>query len=482
MLVRPLAASLLAALSTAHTQGSPFPVAITHVNVVDVERGHIVADQTVVITGNRISAVSRTGSARIPRGARTFDGTGKYLIPGLWDMHVHAVVPGLGEYFLPLLLANGVTGVRDMFTTTAAVAGFRSRIASGEMAGPRVGTFGALVDGDPPVWPGSVVARTPEDGRRIVDSLRNAGVGFVKVYSRLLPETFGAIAERARALGMPVAGHVPALVSASAAARAGQRTVEHLSQVMHGCSSREEELIGQMIAAVLSDRGGPKGWDSAGVVSRGQAGPLVDSFDKARCARLALDFKAAGTWMVPTLAVIHSVTFFDDSTLAQDSRLKYIPAFLKNAWNPKTDAGSKKSPPEDLALRNKVYARHLEIVGLFHRNGVKFLAGTDLANPHLYPGFSLHDELGLLVSVGFTPLEALQAATIDPARFLGATDSLGTVAPGKLADLVLLGANPLTDIANVRKIEVVIADGRVYDGEARTRLFTDAERRAGGTR
>ena len=157
---------------------SPSVTAITNVNLVDVERGRVATGQTVVIEGNRIRAVGSAGSTPVPSGARVIEGGGKYLIPGLWDMHVHAAVPGLGDFFMPLLVANGVTGIRDMFiTSTQAVAQWRERITKGEVAGPRIGAFGSLVDGEPPIWPGSVVARNAEDGRRIVDSLQAAGVG-----------------------------------------------------------------------------------------------------------------------------------------------------------------------------------------------------------------------------------------------------------------------------------------------------------------
>src|SRR5262249_35365003 len=166
------------------------------------------------------------------------------------------------------------------------------------------------------------------------------------------------------------------------------------------------------------------------------------------------------------------------TSFTNDPRLKYISPFMKKGWDPKNDFRFKMLTPADWAIRKKVYARQLEIARIFHRRGVRFLAGTDLANPYLYPGFSLHDDLALLVSVGFSNLEALQAATLEPARFLGGLDSLGTVAAGKLADLVLLTGDPLRDIENVRKVDVVIADGRVYDAAARAALLKAQEERA----
>ena len=410
--------------------------AITNVSVVDVTSGRLLAGQTVVVTGNRITELGPAGRVKVPAPARTIDGTGKYLIPGLWDIHVHAATPWFGNYFMPLLVAHGITGVREMFSATQAVDVWRQRIGSGQAVGPRVGLFGSLVDGSPPIWPGSIVAATAEDGRRIVDSLKAARVEFVKVYSRL---------------------------GAALAARLGQRTVEHLTQVLLACSTREDEFLEQSRAAVAS----PKGWDSAGVVSRGRVQALLDSYDATRCERVADRFVAAGTYMVPTAVVLRSIANLDDPALARDARLTYIPGFLKDGWNPKKDFRFNMLTPADWALRKKVNARELEVLRLFHRRGVRFLAGTDLANPYIYPGSSLHDELGLLVSIGMTPLQALQSATIEPARFLGLADSLGTVGAGRVADLVLLSANPLTDIGNVAKVEVVIANGRVFDAAAR---------------
>jgi len=465
----------LAVLAAAPLAAQSPATAITQVSVVDVVRGRLVPDQTVLVVGNRIVSVGPARSAAVPAGAREISGAGKFLIPGLWDMHVHAVTDWFGWFFLPQLVANGVTGVRDLFTTAEAVATWRKRIGSGEVPGPRVGAFGSLVDGDPPIWgPQSVVARNPAEGRRVVDSLAAAKVDFVKVYSRLDPATFAAIAERARAVGIPFAGHVPQLVPAREAAQLGQRTIEHLTQVVLGCSHREAEFLAQSRAAFES----PGKWDSLGVLSRGRIAALLDSQDPARCDELADAFKAAGTYLVPTTTVLRSVAYLDDSTLALDPRLKYIPAFLKTGWNPKTDFRFRTRTPADWAAAKKLHARELELIGLMHRRGVRILAGTDLANPYLYPGSSLHDELSLLVQVGLTPLEALRAATIEPARFLGVTDSLGSVAPGQVADLVLLDANPLASIEAVRRVAVVVADGRVYDAAARARIMAEAEQRA----
>ncbi|MBM4187590.1 MAG: amidohydrolase family protein [Gemmatimonadetes bacterium] len=452
----------------------PSAVAFVRVTVVDVERGALVPDQTVVVEGNRISVVGPSQTTSVPARARQIDGRGKFLIPGLWDMHVHAATPWFGEYFMPLMVAHGVTAVRDMFTTAEAVAEWRRRVTSGQWHGPRVAAFGQLVDGAPPIWPGSVVATTPDDGIRIVDSMKAAGATFVKVYSRLLPETFRAIAERSKAVGIPFAGHVPSLVRPEEAARLGMQTIEHLQQAMQGCSAAEEETLVQSAAAVRS----PKAWDSAGRLSREMAERVLASFDADRCRALGRAFAASGTWMVPTFTVLRSISKLDDSTLAADSRLAYIPGFLKSGWDPKVDFRFRMLTSADWARRRLVYARQLEIARIFREVGVRFVAGTDLANPHIFPGSSLHDELAIFVSVGFTPSEALRAATSEPARLLGMSERLGTIAAGKLADLVLLDADPLEDIENVRRVAVVVADGRVLDAVTRERIMAEALERA----
>jgi hypothetical protein len=459
--------------SPAAAQARP-AIAFTHATVIDVEQGSSVPGMTVVVANGRITALGRDGSVSRPAGARVVDATGKFLIPGLWDMHVHAAFPGIDALFLPLLVANGITGVREMFSRLDWVDSARARIRRGDFPGPRMVASGHILDGTPPIWPGSVAVATAEEARRAVDSLAAAGADFIKVYSRLSPEAFFAAAREAKAKGLPFAGHVPSLVRAADASDSGQRSIEHLTNVLSACTTIEQSYLVDLASAVQS----PKGWDSAGRISRGLPGALLAAYSPEACRALARRFVSNGTWMVPTIAVLHSTAYLDDSTLAQDPRLQYIPPGFKQSWNPKADFRFKMLTPEDWKNRKAIYARQLEIITLLHAEGVKFLAGTDLANPYIYPGFSLHDELASLVAAGFTPAEALRAATIDPARYLGAADSLGSIAIGKRADLVLLGANPLADIRNTTKIAMVVADGRVYDAAAIARMLAEGAARA----
>ncbi|HEV8149809.1 MAG TPA: hypothetical protein VGP61_06450, partial [Gemmatimonadales bacterium] len=359
--------------STVQAQAST-PVAFTHVTVIDVEAGRALPGMTVVVSDRRIIAVSNQGF-QPPQGSRIIDASGKYLIPGLWDMHVHAAFPGIDAQFLPLLVANGVTGVREMFSRMDWVDSSRARVARGAFPGPRIVASGHILDGIPPIWPGSVGVSNADEARRAVDSLAKAGADFIKVYSRLSREAFFAAGREARAKGLPFAGHVPSLVRASEASDSGQQSIEHLTGVLTGCESLEDQQLGEVAAAVAS----PKGWDSAGALSRARNRQWQASYSPERCRGLARTFVKNGTWMVPTIAVLHSTAYLDDSTLARDPRLKYIPGPFKQGWNPKADFRFRMLTARDWAGRKLYYAKLLEIVTLLHQEGVRFLAGTDLS-------------------------------------------------------------------------------------------------------
>lgn len=446
-------------------------VAITNASIVDVESGRITPGQTLLIQGNRIRQVGSTGRLQVPAGATTIDGTGRFVIPGLWDMHVHATGFGIDRLFLPVLVANGVTGVRDMFGRVAWYDSARAFARRGEFSMPRLFGAGHILDGKPEIWPGSTGVRDAAEATRAVDSLAAAGAGFIKVYSRLTPEAFRAAMAAAKAKHLDASGHVPSLVAVDEALQLNMKTIEHLQMFTTACSSREESLRGDLAAAVAS----PKGWDSAAVLQRGQLGVQVETFDRARCQALATRVAKGNTWMVPTIVVLRSTSFLDDTTLRADPRVRYIPKFFSASWDPRTDFRFRAVTPEGWAMRKRVYQRQLEIVRLLHDAGAKFLAGTDLSNPWIFPGFSLHDELAHFVANGFTPLEALQSATLNPARFLGATDSLGTVRSGKVADLVLLDGNPLADIRNVSRVHAVILNGQPLDRAKLDAMLKTAE-------
>ncbi len=440
---------LLALLAFAFPQDEP--VAIADVTIVDVRAGELVAGQTVVVRGERIEAAGPSAEVGVPANARRVDGAGGFLIPGLWDMHVHMTA---AARFGELYVANGVTGVRDMFTMGNV--GFTKGLFRGERVGPRVVAAGRIVDGEDPYWPGSLEAKGAEEGRAAVATLREDGADFVKVYSKLSRESYFAIAAEAKRLGMPFCGHVPDTVRASEASDAGQKSIEHLTGIQAGCSNREDELLRMSRATTkLHDR-----WILA-----------QESFDEERAQDLFAMLAANRTWQCPTLVVLRSVSHMDDPEFCADERMKYLPAFWASMWKPENDIRFKVYEDEDWVTARKTYARSLELVSAMREAGVPFLAGTDVANPYTFPGFSLHDELELLVSCGFTSAEALRTATWNPAVYFEREDELGSVEPGKLADLVLLEANPLQEIGNTRRIRAVVANGQLFESESLRKLL-----------
>jgi imidazolonepropionase-like amidohydrolase len=445
----------------------PPALVLTHVTLIDGTDAPARPDTSVVVSGERIQAIGPSRELHAPKGAKVVDATGKFLIPGLWDMHVH----WYDGRVLSLFTANGVTGVRLMF-------GFplhkdwRAAIQSGKQVGPRLVLGSPIVDGPQPIWPGSIAVSSAEDGRKAVAQITEQGWDFVKVYSLLSREAYLAIVAEAARQGLPVAGHVPESVSTAEASDAGQRSIEHLTGLLLASSSREDELRQALLAA----QSRPAAERFA--LYRSQAPLFLDSFNADKAALLAARFARNGTWHCPTLTVLHNTAYLNDPHLLSDVRLKYVPAALRQMWDPKQDFRFQARTAEDYEVAQRIYRKQLQLTGELKRAGVPLLAGTDTMNPYCFPGFSLHDELALLVEAGLTPLQALQAASRDAARFLGKQDALGTVEPGKLADLVLLDQNPLADIHASGRIHAVVQAGRLFTRRELDGLLADAEQLA----
>jgi imidazolonepropionase-like amidohydrolase len=419
---------------------------LTNVTVVDVQTGKLQPGQTVVLNGNRIRSVSPGKTAKYPRNSPSVNCRGLFLIPGLWDMHVHLVFgdwfPDAREISLPLFIANGVTGVRDMGSELDTVQEWRNEIEAGRLIGPRIYTPGPMLDGPKPRFPSSVAIATPEDARRAVADLKRRGADFIKLQSLIPREAVFAIAEEAEKQEISFEGHVPDAVKASEMSAAGMKSFEHLIGIFEGSSPSEDDFL--------------KGNKTEG--------RFLATFDPSRAALLAELLAKNQTWQCPTLVWERGGNLIDATDFSQDARVKYVPASWKNkTWKRFTNEITQGYGTDDLATRKKFIEKELEVVGLLHKTGVPFLAGTDTpAGVHIFPGYSLHEELQRFVAAGFTPLEALQTATVNPARFFGVEKQFGSIEKGKFADLVLLTANPLEDIANTQKIAAVIANGSYY--------------------
>ncbi|MBV8051892.1 MAG: amidohydrolase family protein [Acidobacteriaceae bacterium] len=431
---------------------------LSHVTVIDTTGGPAKPDMTIVIIGDRIAEMGKDGEIQPPKNAKSIDGRGKFLIPGLWDMHVH----WYDKDYLPLFIANGVTGIRQMYGVPA-FQQWKKEIQTGKLLGPHLLIPSPIVDGPKPVWPGSMAVTNASEGRQAVAEIKRSGADFVKVYSLLPRDAYFAIADESKKEGIPFEGHVPDSVTLQEASDAGQLTVEHLTGVLAACSSHEAELLksAQTTAAAINAGQLPsvRFW---GPEFRTRQKLALETYSPQKAETVFGQLKKNHTWQCPTLTVLRSMAYSDDPSFTNDPRLKYLPRDIVSSWDPKADPFLKDKTAEDWAISKKVFTKDLELVGEMERAGVEILAGTDTLNPYCLPGFSLHDELGLLVQSGLTPLQALQAATLNPARFLGRENELGTVSQSKIADLVLLDANPLDDIANTRKISAVVLGGKFF--------------------
>lgn len=444
------------------------PLVFTHITVIDATGAQAKRDMSVVIIRERIAEIAPSKKLRAPKGAQVIDASGKFLIPGLWDMHVHAFDRGL---FSPLFIANGITGVRDMFSPLPAINQWRKEINDGTIVGPHIVAAGPIVDGPKPVWPGSIAVSNADEGIKAVNTVKQGGSDFIKVYSLLPRDAYFAIASEAKRRGMVFAGHVPDSITAAEASDAGQKSIEHLTGVLLGCSSKEEEIRKDAEARRQSGAGR--------IVTSYIKNQLtaLDSFDNTRANELFARFAKNGTWMDPTLTVLRAIAYVGDSDFRDDPRLSYVPGYLKNGMWGADPFGLKSRTADDNAAAKRVFQKSLEIVGVMRRSGVQIIAGTDTPNPFVFPGFSLHDELCLLVKAGLTPMEALQAATRNAAVYLGMLDAVGTIEKGKLADLVLLDADPLAEIGNTKKINAVVVGGKLINRAALDQMLVKVEER-----
>ena len=434
-------AILVAVSAIALTGQAPAPaLAITHVNVIPMTRDELlVADQTVVVTGDRITAMGLAGSTAIPKGAQVVDGRGKYLIPGLADMHVHL------EYFddpamLGLFVDNGVTTVRNM-DGRPYILDWKKRIAAGTLAGPRIYTAGPLLDGSPPVRPDNTVVATEQAARDAVVAQAAEGYDFIKVYSGLSIPAYRAILAAAKEKRLPVAGHIPRAVATDFVLRSGQVSVEHLGDFASAIEANDSPFKG---------------------VGHWSKRYLAMPLDPAKLRGIAQRLVKSGVRSVPTLIQPERETLRPEAIterLASDE-VQRIPADGRKQWEGMARRVAARMDEEDWKLVAAGRANRLLVVGAFRAARVSLLAGSDTPNPFVVPGFSLHDELGLLVAAGLSPAEALAAATREAARFLKASE-WGTIERGKIADLLLLHANPLERIANTRRLAAIVVRGRL---------------------
>jgi imidazolonepropionase-like amidohydrolase len=450
MLTRPTAflAALIGinACASVGTRSAGDVVAITGVTIIDPTSSNPSAeDQTILVSSGVIQAVGPSTSTAVPAGARRIDARGKFAIPGLWDAHVHFM--NTGPTALSLYIANGVTSVREMGGYIDSTRAWQARMKAGSLVGPRILTPGPILES--PVYLERVVQRSvadPRIGRRVlpyrlgvtdsihagtvIDSLVRLRVDFVKVRTSSNPAAFYAILREAKRAGLRVAAHQSAAVSIRNALDSGQTDLQH------------------------------------GIL------PPLSTLSPATRDSVYRKFVENNAWYTPTLSVSRTVMLSGDSAaraifgpdvIRADERRAYASPWLLEWWRMQVDERIRDPQPMSPAVMDAAYASSVADVRRMHELGVEILAGTDAGSVLVYPGFALHDELRLLVDdAGLSPRAALWSATVGPARFARLDDRLGTLSAGKIADVVLLDADPLTDIRNTRRINAVIQAGRVF--------------------
>lgn len=418
---------------------------LENVTVIDGTGKPAKPNMRVIVKNNRIESVEPvSGNSKIPAGMLLIDGKGKFLTPGLWDTHVH--LSDVGESSIPIFPVYGITSVRDMGGDIPKLKNWRSQIESEKMMGPRIKFCGPMLEGNKESildwrtdhW----LVANPEQAREIVNKLADEGVDCIKMRTYANPETYFALVAAAKEHNLLFVGHAPWGIDPIQASNAGQRSFEH-------------------------------GWypDPWSTLSPEKKLEVENTFRKN------------GSLVVPTLIAWETRRFPFDTVSAvvndyegkSDPRLKFVSASLRKNWL--YDLKDLKGMNIGSPGWSKALDSEFEQIAEMHEHGVEMMAGTDSGTTMIYPGSALHQELKLFVNkCRFTPMEALLSATIIPARFFGMEDQLGTIEKGKLADMILLSANPLEDIANIQKIEGVILNGKWLDRKELNRITADVEK------
>ena len=470
-LLASLAAATISFGSPAAAQQSA-DVVIRHVSIVDVAKGRTVADQAVAVSGGRIIATGRDRSiaARFqPR--QSIDARGKFVTPGLWDMHVHfGGGPELiaeNKALLPVYVAYGITTVRDAAADLApSVLQWRSEVAAGTLLGPTIYTSGPKLEGYKPLWKGTIEVGTEAEVDKALDRLQAMRVDFVKITDNTLkPDIFSYALKAAKKRGLKTSAHTPFALTIEQAASEGLSSVEHIDYLIKA-GSPEEAKIGASYAA--------------GQVSYGDASDrFVETFDATHASQVYRRLAATGLAVTPTLNMGRILAYLDRDDHSKDAGLALIGPGLRKTYDWRVERAAK-STPAQVAARHREYELSVRVLPMLRNAGIPILAGTDAGylNSFNYPGQGLHDEIALYVDAGLTPREALASATLTGPAFLGKTRDYGAVEAGKVADLLILDRDPLKNISATRAIHAVVLKGKILDRAALDGLLESARRAA----
>lgn len=431
------------------------PLLITNISIVDVEKGEILSNQFIAVQGDTILEVGDQLLADKYQSLFSIDGEGKFLMPGLWDNHVHfggADYIDENEQLLPLYLAFGVTTVRDAAgDISLEVLKWRDEINAGKRLGPKILTSGPKLEGIESIWPGDLEIGTEVELELALDSLEKLKVDFIKITDNALkPELFLEAVKRAGERGWSVSGHIPAALTIDQVSLAGQKTVEHLSYLMRMTTPLEEEI----------SEGRDNGTLNAADATKLQIETRDDSLTLVKFKKLA----SQGTGVVPTLLISSNIAYLDENNFAEDTILNYLGPQLKESYQWRIQRMANDTP-EDKQNRKKSFEATANLIPLVKASGMKIYAGTDAGylNTYDFPGLAIHLELQQLVKYGLTPREALEASVINGPEYFGLENSFGSIEKGKKANLIILKQNPLEDIKATLTIQDVIKDGQHLD-------------------
>jgi imidazolonepropionase-like amidohydrolase len=423
-------------------------VALVGATLIDGSGGPALSDAAIVVRGGRIESVGERAGFQLPKKTREVDVSGRWIIPGLIDAHAH--LGPSASWARPRYLAWGVTTVRDMHGGMVSLSQLRKRRDTGSPEGPRVYVAGAMIDGLPTTYPDAIGVSGESEARKGVDKLVTAGADLIKVYTRIDPPLLRAIIDEARAFNLSVAGHL-GMTDAVTAAKSGIAAIEHMSGVPEAASSSPSSLF------TAHYRGFFPGWTA---FERRWA-----DLDSAALRRVAQRLAEAKVTIIPTLVLHETFSRMDERGSMRDPALQDVPEERQREWDVPGLISRAGWTEDDFSAFRRSRSRQDLFLRMFAAAGGRIAAGTDASTQLLVPGYSEHREMELLVRAGLTPREALRAATRNGAVLLGA-DSLGLLAPGNAADLVVLSKDPLVDIRNTRAIQSVMARGHLLDADS----------------
>ena len=432
-----------------------YDLVLQSVTVIDTYSGNLSENQSIAVIGDSIAAILNDESAKIWKAKKKVNASGKFVIPGLWDMHVHF---GGGDSLitenknlLPLYIANGVTTVRDCSADISpAVFEWKAEVNKGSLLGPNIFSSGPKIEGINSIWPGDQEIGDEAGLELALDSLETVQADFVKITDNTLsPELFELAVKKAHERGYKVSGHIPFSLKATDLAKQGMSTVEHMSYMLKAGSPEESAIIEKYKLKELDYASANKA--------------LYDSFNDQYALSIYKELKGSSTAVVPTLIGTRITSFLDEDDHLADEQLQYLGKGLIKTYDWRVQRANKANE-EEIVARKERYNKLVSLIPIIKSSGMDIIAGTDAGflNSYIYPGSALHEELKIFVNAGLTPLEALQTSVINGPKFFGLLDQYGSVENGKKADLLLLNSNPLENIAATSDIFMLIRQGQSF--------------------